>query len=127
MRNANTILDIHQKRGLRRTSPVKFTGEPECVASLERASLSQKGGSRTDLPGSTDLPETGNGVGGPEHVSKAEDEEASRAVALRDPRGMVRATLLEVQPWLVHSRPVATLAKATPPCATEPSGAGKRP
>src|SRR5258705_11637063 len=63
---------------------------------------------------------------GQEHVGKAGDEEASQAVALQDPRGMVRATLLEVQPWLVHSRPTDILAIAVPPCATESSGAGKK-
>src|SRR4051794_35869332 len=96
-----------------------------CVVLLDVASLSQKGGSRTNLPGSTDLPETGNGVGGPKPVSKAEDEEVSQAVALQDPHGMAKATLLEAQPWLVHCRLAVTLAIAASPSAAAKSGCQK--
>jgi hypothetical protein len=87
-----------------------------CGVSLDVASLSQKGGSRTNtLPGSADLPETGNGVGDNSLSKKAEDEQTSRCVALQDPPDMVKAKLLEAQPRLDHASPAATLVIAASP------------
>src|SRR5262249_37103774 len=60
--------------------------------------LLKKGGFRAGKPGSTDLP-TVERHGGPEHVSKAGNRIVSIATDPQDPRGMVKARLLEDQSW----------------------------
>ena len=49
--------------------------------------------------------------GGSEHVGKAGASRVSHDVAPQDPRGMVKAALLEVQSRSVDARPVATLTQ----------------
>jgi hypothetical protein len=75
------------------------------------ASLSQKGGPS----GNRDLgqPTKPNPKGKGDHSMSVKQgpSRVSHDAALQDPRGMVKATLLEVQPRSVDARPVATLTQ----------------
>jgi hypothetical protein len=81
------------------------------------ASLSQKG----DPSGDRDLgqPTKPDPKGEDDHSMSVKRgvSRVSRDVALQDPRGMVKAVLLEVQARSVDARPVATLTQRDVACA----------
>src|SRR5262245_25521859 len=105
--------------------PTKRAGASACGVLLDVASLSEKGGSRTNSAWVDRLTRNRKRRRGQEPVGKAAGAPTSRGTAPRDPHGMVKATLLEAQSRSDHARPAATLVSAASPCAPDTAYAGR--
>ena len=81
------------------------------------ASLSQKGGPSGNRDLGQPTKPNPKGKGDQSMSVKQGPSGVSHDAALQDPRGMVKAALLEVQPRSVDARPVATLTQRDVACA----------